>query len=112
MKTNLDPKPNVSLEPLVTIFWDYNYPLSGQDLLDFVLGGKDIPYLDRNQVKARMLMTVGWYRLIDIFGLINLQYFLTDEVLEWVWVDDLRKQYVVAGDAIKRTLSKTVPVPG
>jgi len=59
-----------------------------------------------------MLMTVGWYRLIDIFGLVNLQHFLTEEVLKCVWVDDLRKQYALAGQVIKRTLSKTVPTPG
>lgn len=112
MKTNLEPKPDASLEPLTTIFWDYNYPLSGQDLFDFAIDRKDIPYLDRNQVRARMLMTVGWYRLIDIFGLINLQYLLTEEVLKWVWVDDLRKQYAMAKDVIRRTLSKTIPVPG
>ena len=112
MKANLEPKPDASLEPLATIFWDYNYHLSGQDLFDFAIGKIDIPNLDRNQVRARMLMTVGWYRLIDIFGLINLQYLLTEDVLKWVWVDDLRKQYALAGDVIRRTLSKTVPAPG
>jgi hypothetical protein len=112
MKANLEPKPDASLEPLTTIFWDYNYHLSGQDLFDFAIGKIDIPYLDRNQVRARMLMTVGWYRLIDIFGLINLQYLLTEDVLKWVWVDDLRKQYALAGDVIRRTLSKAVPAPG
>jgi hypothetical protein len=112
MKANLDPKTDASLEPLTAIFWDYNYPLSGQDLFDFAIGARSIPYLDRNQVRARMLMTVGWYRLIDIFGLVNLQHFLTEEVLKCVWVDDLRKQYALAGDVIKRTLSKAVPASG
>lgn len=109
MKTNIGPKTDASLEPLTAIFWDYDYPLSGQNLFDFAIGGKNIPYLDRKEVRARMLMTVGWYRLIDIFGLVNLQHFLTEEVLKCVWVDDLRKQYALAGDIIKRTLSKAVP---
>lgn len=112
MKKNLAPKSDASLEPLAAIFWDYNYPLSGKDLFDFVLGNKNIPYLDRNQVKARMLMSIGWYRLIDIFGLVNLQLLLTGEVLQWVWVDDLRKQYALAGKVIKRVLSDTLSVPG
>jgi hypothetical protein len=111
-KTNLNPKPDASLEPLAAIFWDYNYSLSGKDLFDFVLGRKDISYLDCDQVKARMLMTVGWYQLVDIFGLVNLQLLLTEEALKWVWVDDLRKQYALAGEVIKRTFSKTVSVPG
>ncbi len=112
MKTNLNPKPDASLEPLAAIFWDYNYSLSGKDLFDFVLGRKDISYLDCDQVKARMLMTVGWYQLVDIFGLVNLQLLLTEEALKWVWVDDLRKQYALAGEVIKRAFSKTVSVPG
>jgi hypothetical protein len=73
MMTNLDTKPDASLAPLENLFWDYNYSLTGKDLYDFVLEEKEIPFLDRNQVKARMLMTVCWYRLIDIFGLSNLR---------------------------------------
>jgi hypothetical protein len=105
MKTNLNPKPGANLEPLGAIFWDYNYSLSGKDLYEFVLNRKDIDYLDRDQVRARILMTVGWYRLVDIFGLTNLPLLLTEEVLKWVWVDDLRKQYELAGEVIKRALT-------
>ncbi len=105
MMTNLDPKPYISLAPLENLFWDYNYSLSGKDLYDFVLGEKRIPFLDRNQVKARMLMTVGWYRLIDIFGLFNLKLLLTDDALKWVWVDELREQYALARQTIERALS-------
>ncbi|MGE5341055.1 MAG: hypothetical protein ACM3SY_06180 [Candidatus Omnitrophota bacterium] len=102
---HLHPEPNVSLEPLEKIFWDYRYSLTGQDLYDFVLDKKDISYLDRDQVKARVLMTVGWYRLIDIFGLINLESLITDDSLQWVWVDELRAQYALAGKIIKRLLT-------
>lgn len=103
--TNLNPKPNVSLAPLENLFWDYNYSLTGKNLYDFVLGRKEIPFLDPNQVKARMLMTVGWYRLIDIFGLSNLRLLLTDDALKWVWVDELREQYALARQTIERALS-------
>ncbi|MCP4149904.1 MAG: hypothetical protein GY757_19315 [bacterium] len=112
MKTNLYPKPGTDLNELAAIFWDYNYTLTGKELFDFVLERKEISYLDRNRVKARMLMTVGWYRLIDMFGLVNLQCLLTRDVLKWVWVDDLRKQYALAGKVIKRTLSETIPLSG
>ena len=109
---NLGPKPDVSLAPLENLYWDYNYSLTGKDLYDFVLEKKEIPFLDRDQVMARMLMTVGWYRLIDIFGLNNLKLLLTDDVLKWVWVDDLREQYELARQTIERALSKNVSVPG
>lgn len=103
--TNLDPKPDVSLAPLENLFWDYNYSFTGKNLYDFVLGKKEIPFLDRNQVKARMLMNVGWYRLVDIFGLSNLRLLLTDDVLKWVWVDELREQYALARQTIEQALS-------
>jgi hypothetical protein len=112
MKTNLNPKSDANLEPLAAIFWEYNDSLSGRDLFEFVLNRKDISYLDRDRVRARMLMTVGWYRLVDIFGLANLPLLLSEEVLKWVWVDDLRKQYALAGEVIKRAISETVSVPG
>ena len=103
--TNLHPKPEVSLAPLENLFWDYNYSLTGKNLYDFVLGNKEIPFLDCDQVKARMLMTVGWYRLIDIFGLSNLRLLLTDDALKCVWVDELREQYALAKQTIERELS-------
>lgn len=105
MMKHLEPKPDTDLTRLEHIFWDYNYPDPGKSLYDFVLGKKEIDYLDRDQVKARMLMTVGWYNLIDIFGLRNLKTFLTDDVLKWVWVDELRNQYKYAAKIIEQTLS-------
>jgi hypothetical protein len=109
---NLDPKPDASLAPLEKLFWDYSYSLTGKDLYDFVLEKKEISFLDRDQVTARMLMTVGWYRLIDIFGLKNLKLLLNDNTLKWVWVDDLREQYELARQTIERALSETVSIPG
>ena len=105
MMKHREPKPDTDLTRLEYIFWDYNYLYPGKSLYDFVLEKKEIDSLDRNQVKARMLMTVGWYNLIDIFGLKNLKTFLTDDVLKWVWVDELRNQYKYAGKIIEQTLS-------
>jgi hypothetical protein len=101
---NVDPKPGVGLEPLEKIFWEYDHGLTGKGLYDFVLGKKDVPGLDRDMVKARMLMTVGWYRLIDIFGLRRLKQLLTEDAINRVWVDDLRDQYTLARKVIERTI--------
>ena len=101
----LDPNPNANLAPLENIFWDYNFSLTGKDIYNFVLGEKEISYLNRDEVRARVLMNTEWYRLIDIFGLKALGSLITGDTLKWVRVDDLRKQYVLAGSVIKRTLS-------
>lgn len=102
---HFNPKPDVSLAALEHLFWDYHYTFNGQELYDFVLGQTEIPTLNRDEVKARILMTVGWYRLIDIFGLKNLHLLLTDEALQWVWVEDLRSQYALARRTIELALS-------
>lgn len=101
---NADPNPEASLEPLEEIFWDYNYDLTGKELYDFVLGKQDVPGLDRDMVKARVLMTVGWYRLVDIFGLRQLKLLMDDNTLKRVWVDELRAQYALARKVIQRTV--------
>lgn len=105
MIKNLEARTDADLKRLERIFWDYNIRERGESLYDFVLGRKDIAYLDRGEVMARMLMTVGWYHLIDIFGLKNLRNFLTDDVLRWVWVEDLRNNYRFAGEILDQILS-------
>ncbi len=101
----LDPNPNASLAPLEKIFWDYNIHIPGKDIFQFVLGEKDVPNLNRDEVRARVLMNNEWYKLIDIFGLKNLESLITGDTLKWIWVDDLRKQYALAGRVIQRVLS-------
>jgi hypothetical protein len=104
-KLQLDPKPNVSLVPLENIFWDYRFPLTGKDIYDFVIGEKDISYLNRDEVRARVLMTAEWYKLVDIFGLKKLGSLITEDTLKLVWVDDLKEQYALAGRVIQGILS-------
>jgi hypothetical protein len=100
-----DAAQDTNLAPLENLFWDYNFSLTGKEIYDFVLKKKEIPFLDRDQVRARVLMTVGWYKLIDIFGLANLRLLITADTLKWVWVDELREQYELAGQVIERALS-------
>lgn len=108
----LDPNPNADMAQLENIFWDYNFTLTGRDIYNFILGEKEISYLNRDEVRARVLMNTEWYELIEIFGLKSLGSIITGSTLKWVWVDDLRNQYALAGNVIKRTLSQALPVPG
>jgi len=102
---HIEPNPNADLSRLEKIFWEYNIPDSGKSLYDFVLGKKEIEYLDRNKVMARMLTTVGWYNLVDIFGLRDLKSFLKDDTLKWIWPEDLRNNYEYAGEILDQTIS-------
>ncbi len=105
MIKNLEARADVDLKRLERIFWDYNIRERGESLYDFVLGRTEIEYLDRSEVTARMLMTMGWYHLIDIFGLKNLRNFLTDDVLRRVWIEDLRNNYRYAREILDQILS-------
>ncbi|MGD2088971.1 MAG: hypothetical protein PVH61_22525 [Candidatus Aminicenantes bacterium] len=105
MIENLQARADVDLKRLEQIFWDYNIQERGESLYNFVLSMKEIEYLDRNEVMARMLMSVGWYHLIDIFGLKNLRNFLTDDVLQRIWVEDLRDNYRYAREILDQILS-------
>ncbi len=52
-------------------------------------------------------MTVGWYRLVDIFGLKALKGLITEDVLNCVWVDELRAQYTHTGEIIGNQLTES-----
>jgi len=80
-------------ENLKSIFWDYEADYSSQDLYRFLLGEIEIKNLNRNQVAARLLVSVRWYDLVDIFGIKTLYTFLSDDVLRFIWKKSVRERY-------------------
>lgn len=78
---------------LKSIFWDYAVDYKGEDIYDFLVGEKEIKELNRNQVAARMLTSMRWYDLVDIFGIKRLYTFLSDDVLQFIWKKSLKKRY-------------------
>ncbi|MCP5102174.1 MAG: hypothetical protein GY950_02285, partial [bacterium] len=81
------------LNLLKEMYWDYDYPASAEDIYQFVLGKKDLAYLKRDMVIARMLVYVRWYDLIDIFGLINLKKLLNENVFKFIANKEMRENY-------------------
>lgn len=92
------------LSQLKEMFWDYNYPASAEDIYKFVLGEKELDYLNREQVIARMLVYVRWYHLIDIFGLNNLKNILDDNVFKYISNKEMREDY----QYVKRVLDRSL----
>jgi len=80
-------------EKLKSIFWDYDINFTGDDLYDFLVGNKEIKELNRNQVIARMLASMRWYDLVNIFGIKQLYKFLNDDVLKFIWKKSLKNRY-------------------
>lgn len=80
-------------EKLRSIFWDYDTNLTGEDIYGFMVGIKEIEELNRDQVAARMLTSMRWYDLVEIFGIKRLYGFLNDDVLKFVWIKSLKNRY-------------------
>ena len=78
---------------LKSIFWDYEVNYTGEELYDFLVGKKEINELTRNRVIARMLTSMRWYDLVDIFGIPQLYKFLNDDVFKFIWKKSLKNRF-------------------
>jgi len=95
---------NNSLDKLEEMYWDYDYPASGTDIYGFILGEKELDYLNRDVVIARMLVYVRWYDLIDIFGLNKLKSLLNDNVFQYIHNREMRENYEYVKKVLDRIL--------
>ncbi len=50
-----------------------------------MVGEKEIKGFTRDRVIARMLTSMRWYDLVDIFGIQQLYKFLNDDVFKFIW---------------------------
>ena len=80
-------------EKLKSIFWDYDVNYTGEELYDFMMGDKEIKELTRDRVIARMLTSIRWYDLVDIFGIQQLYKFLNDDVFKFIWKKSLKNRF-------------------
>jgi hypothetical protein len=95
----------VGKDKLRRLFWDVHDPYSDEDIYRFLLGEKDIPGLHRETMIARMLLSVRWYDLIDIFGLEKMPLFLGENILKRLWKKEMRRRYQYAREVLQRELS-------
>ena len=95
---------NNSLDKLKEMYWDYDYPASGDDIYRFILGEKELDYLHRDVVIARMLVYIRWYDLIDIFGLNKLKTLLNDNVFQYIHNKEMRENYEYVKSVLDRIL--------
>jgi hypothetical protein len=93
-----------NLNQLKEMYWDYDYPASAEDICKFILGEKELDYLNRDQVVARMLVYVRWYHLIDIFGLDNLKNIMNDNVFKYIANEEMREDYKYVKKVLDRSL--------
>ena len=94
----------MSKENLRSMFWDYEIPYSAEDIYNFLIGEKEIGEFNRNQIISRMLITIRWYELVDIFGIQRLYGFLNDDVLQFVWKKSVKERYKNVRETLRRVL--------
>jgi activator of HSP90 ATPase len=80
-------------EKIKSIFWDYDVDYTADELYDFIVGNREIKEFNRSRVIARMLTSMRWYDLVDIFGINQLFQFLNDDVLTFIWKKSLKNRY-------------------
>lgn len=80
-------------EKIKSIFWDYDVDYTADELYDFMVGNREIKEFNRSRVIARMLTSMRWYDLVDIFGINQLYRFLNDDVLTFIWKKSLKNRY-------------------
>ena len=74
--------------------WDYD--VTDADLADIFEGRKRTFSLNREKLCARLLVSVHWYRLLDLLGRPGVMALLEDEVLRQIRHRDVRDRFVYA----------------
>ena len=89
---------------LKSIFWDYDVNYTGEELYDFLVGQKEIKEFTRDRVIARMLISMRWYDLIDIFGIKQSYKFLSDDVFKFIWKKSLKNRFKNVRETLQAVL--------
>ncbi len=92
------------MSKLKEMFWDYDYPHSAEDIYRFIIGEKELEYLQRSAVIARMLVYIRWYDLVDIFGLEKLKHLLSRDVFPYIHNKEMRENYEYVKQVLDRIL--------
>lgn len=89
---------------LKSIFWDYDVNYTGEELYDFIVGKKEIKEFTRDRAIARMLISMRWYDLVDIFGIQQLYKFLNDDVFKFIWKKSLKNRFKNVRETLQAVL--------
>ena len=83
---------------LKRIVWDYS--IDENTLWDIFEGKSATFSLNKNKLYSRLLLSTPWYRLLDCLGLNGLKEVLTDEVINALWIKDIREKFIYAKKAL------------
>ncbi len=79
---------------LKRVVWDYS--VDEKTLWDIFEGKASTFSLTRDKLYSRLLLSTPWYRLLDCLGLNGIKEILTDEVINFIWIKDVREKFIFA----------------
>ena len=79
---------------LKRVMWDYSID---EDTLGAIWEGRSVTFsLNKNKLRSRLLLSTPWYRLLDCLDISGLKEILTDEVINSLWIKDIREKFIYA----------------
>jgi len=81
-------------EALKKILWDYN--IAEEEAILILEGKKKTFSLNKEKLYARLLLSVKWYSLLDMFGREKIKELLSDKVLKYIRFKDIRDNFIYA----------------
>jgi hypothetical protein len=87
--------------------WDYSISVPEmEDLLDGKI--EKAGHYSRENLFVKILKGLSWYNVIQLMPAENVKKMLTDEVIEKLWPESVKKQYKY----VRKRLQETLPDPG
>lgn len=93
---------NNKKKKLRQLFWDTKMKYSPQEIYSFLAGEVELEGMKREKLAAKMLTSLRWYDIIDIFGLEKAVSFLEPEVFKYLWPESVKVRY----ENVAKLLSK------
>ena len=77
---------------LKRIIWDYSID---ENVVWDIFEGKISTFsLNKEKLYARLLLSTPWYRLLDCLGIEGIKEILTDQVINLIWIKDIRERFI------------------
>jgi hypothetical protein len=83
---------------LKRIVWDY--VIDEKTLYDIFEGKVSTFSFNKEKLYSRLLLSTQWYRLLDCLGPGGLKEILTDEVINCIWIKDVREKFIYARNVL------------
>ena len=83
---------------LKRIVWDY--AIDEETLCNIFEGKTCMVSLSKEKLYARLLLSTSWYKLLDCLGINALKEILTDQVINLIWIKDMREKFIYAKNTL------------